>query len=206
MPDDGAPTVRAFIAVALPERHIEVLSRLVREWQSRPGNRAVRWARRDQYHLTLRFLGNVPETDLPRLITAITGATAGVSTFDLWLDGLGGFPNSDHPRVLWAGLGGALDRLGELQKRIATATAAFGDPVETRPFQAHLTLGRVYPGHRDARRLGELLAAGRLAHSDPWPVREVELVKSELRPEGAHYTVLAQAALGGAGGKTNCDG
>lgn len=186
---------RLFIAIHLPDEVRSRLAEAQRALQSRTSRGVVRWTPVEQMHLTLRFLGDVPEESVPDVIEALYRATLTTASFELSATGLGCFPDLRRPRVLWAGVSGDLDRLHALQELVATETAAWGQR-EDRAFHAHLTLGRFKDGAgREASRLGAELAEE--AHHDfgRWRVSEVTLMRSELSPAGARHSVLAEAAL-----------
>ena len=151
----------------------------------------VAWVAASNLHVTLKFLGQVDETRVPPLATALGGALADQRAFEVGVRGLGAFPSPTRPRVLWAGLedGGAL---GAVAERVDRCCTALGFPRETRPFAAHITLGRV----REPRRQPALADA--LAHPTDFGrvrVERVSLMRSELSPRGARYSELAAAPL-----------
>ncbi len=200
-PAPAEERVRTFVAVCLPPPLLESLTLLQRRLESRPEASPVRWATPPQLHLTLKFLGNVPRADLDRLGENLTAAVAGLGPFDLRLAGLGCFPHARNPRVVWVGVTGALPQLEDLHRRLENALRGCGDhPEEARPFQPHLTIGRVNARGDEARRLGDLLARERVPELGLWPVREVVLFRSDLGPQGARHTVLASVPLRGPGG------
>jgi 2'-5' RNA ligase len=188
--------VRAFIAIPLPEEIRRRIGAFQREWQTGLREDAVRWAPVEQIHLTLRFLGKVPEAALPELESALRRACEGVSGFELVASGSGCFPDPRKPRVLWVGLRGALPALADLQAKIAGATSAWGE-LEEREFHPHLTIGRVKQTPPVALRQiwqdAQTVTCGELGC---WHVGEVLLMRSELSPAGAKHTALARAALG----------
>jgi 2'-5' RNA ligase len=145
-------------------------------------------------HVTLKFIGEVDEARVPELVEAIRGAASHAAPFDVGVRRLGGFPNAGRPRVIWAGLDGA-GALAALAAQVDGALAALGIPRESRPFDAHVTLGRVREP-RANRALADALAGGgdfgRLA------VTSVSLMRSDLQPGGARYTELATVLLAGA--------
>jgi RNA 2',3'-cyclic 3'-phosphodiesterase len=150
----------------------------------------LRWARPEQLHLTLQFLGDIDPDVLPEAGAWLAQACRLHQPFTLSLAGLGFFPNPRRPRVLWVGLGDAVNQLLRLQSDVSEAVAPFGNHREKRAFHPHLTLARVRHGSRvdpgswpDASALGG-------PRSVPWIVREVHLMRSELRRAGAHYTIL----------------
>jgi 2'-5' RNA ligase len=188
--------VRCFVAVLLPEPVRARLAAAAAELRRTAG--AVSWVRPENLHLTLRFLGSVEEAALGAIREALDEAGRATAPFALTLGGLGVFPTLRAPRVVWAGVRDGAASLARLHGALETALARRGVPSEGRAFHAHVTLGRV----RDVRGGAALGAA--LAGRPPEPLGEVgvealHLMRSELDPRGARYSVLARAALGGAG-------
>ncbi len=188
--------IRAFIAIELPEEARRTLARLQERLKS--GCRApVRWADPDATHLTLKFLGYIDAADTGKIITAVTGAARGITPFRLFLGGMGVFPSPGHVRVVWVGLEGELDKLNGMQKGIESAMETLGFPPEGRPFAPHLTLGRV----RDNARPDERQELGRLVASTPgktnytFDAGSVNLMKSQLTPQGPIYTRIGSVEL-----------
>ena len=194
-PETPAVTLRAFVALALPPPWTQALAGLIRDLKDHAGKAAVRWVRPDQIHLTLRFLGQVAENQIPRLTLVLGAACAGLRPLTLSLGRPGAFPDRGAPRVLWIGLEGDLNPLHQLQQKVDEATCGFGDHPEDRTFHPHLTLGRIPNPRTDPRGLREALARARLPSLPPWSVEEVCLLRSQLQPDGAHYTVLGRAGL-----------
>lgn len=119
-------------------------------------------------------------------------AAAGHAAFDLEVHGLGAFPSPTRARVLWAGVSAGADETAGVAARVEEALAPLGIPPETRPFAAHVTLGRV----REPRAQPRLAAA--LDAAEPFGrqrVTRVSLMRSELSPRGARYTELAPLPL-----------
>jgi RNA 2',3'-cyclic 3'-phosphodiesterase len=193
---DLAEFVRAFVAVDLGPAAQEAARALQRELAAALPRGTVRWARPEQLHLTLWFLGNVVAERLPDLRQALGGALEGTNGFGLQLDRLGAFPSPRAPRVLWLGLGGDFARLGDLQERVARAAGPFGDHQEARAFHPHLTLGRVNrPDAAVGRAFQAFAGATRSPAPCAWEVGEVRCLQSRLRPSGAEYAELARFAL-----------
>ena len=152
----------------------------------------VAWVARDNVHVTLKFLGAVDNARLGALEPALAAAAAGHAAFDLTIDGLGAFPSRIRPRVLWAGIGAGAAELGTLAARVDEALAALGFARETRPFAAHVTLGRVREPRANPRLAAALDAGGPLGRQR---VARVSLMRSDLSPRGARYTELASHPL-----------
>ena len=192
--------IRSFIAIELPKEARHALEGVTRELRSRAGD-GVRWVRPEGVHLTLKFLGDIDADSVPTISEALGRCAASAAPFDLFLEGVGAFPNPRRPRVVWVGLGGGMEPLATLQQSIERELEAIGFARERRAFTPHLTLGRVRDriSTTQSRALSEALGVVSVQPGVGLPVREVSLMKSDLRPSGAVYTRLHAAVLGGAG-------
>ncbi|HEY3376725.1 MAG TPA: RNA 2',3'-cyclic phosphodiesterase [Armatimonadota bacterium] len=178
--------IRAFIAVPVDEaicaQFAEVQQRL------RQAQADVSWVQTDRVHLTLKFLGNVVEEHIPPLHDALRLVAARTAPFALTMAGVGAFPSFRRPQVLWAGVTEGMTPLAVLAGLVDEAMAAHGFPRETRPFRAHVTLGRVKsPAH--AAELRALAEAYRETTFGEMAVTQLRLMRSDLSPQGARYTV-----------------
>ncbi|PYO00958.1 MAG: RNA 2',3'-cyclic phosphodiesterase [Candidatus Rokuibacteriota bacterium] len=184
--------VRAFVAILLPDA---VRAKLGAEIERlRACGRNVAWVASDNLHVTLKFLGHVEPSRLDDAVSALTVASAVVAPFDLDVAGLGAFPSSTRPRVLWAGLAEGADAAAKLARSIDSALAGHGFPPEDRPFAGHVTLGRVREPRGD-RELASALAASARQRFGRFTVDRVALMRSELSSRGAHYSILAALPL-----------
>jgi len=195
--------IRAFIAIA-PDRAVrEALAHLRDQLRDGPGGGAGRWVRPESIHLTLKFLGDVPPERIPAIGHALETVCRGRSPFLLRLEGLGCFPNTRRPRVIWVGVREETGVLAALQRNLERDLErdleALGHP---RAFAPHLTLARV----REGASLPAIQALGQqVVARQPTPnlasaemlVREVILFRSDLLPQGPHYQALQRATLGG---------
>jgi 2'-5' RNA ligase len=189
--------MRLFLAVNLPPEQRERIRRAAEPLRS--ARLPVRWVTADALHLTLKFLGEVPEARVSAITEAADAVAARFPSVTLELGGVGAFPNLRSPRVVWVGMQ-APPELARLAAQIEEAMAGLGFARENRPFSPHLTLGRA---ERDARagdfqRLPELAAA--FDYAARVEVSSVDLMRSHLSPAGARYERLHAAPLrGGAG-------
>ena len=162
--------------------------------ESRSGLRLVK---PDQIHLTLLFLGEVPDQRVSAVIEAISIGIE-VTAFELVLGGSGVFPARGAPRVLWIGVTAGTTSLARVQQIVAARARGLEIPFDDRPFNPHLTIGRWRRGDagRKARdrsaRPGEYSSASRLA--SVWVTRAT-LYQSRLSSSGPEYTALAHATL-----------
>lgn len=186
--------IRTFIALDLPPNVQEALEQFARELKK--ADAPVAWVKTDRIHLTLKFLGDVPEERIPDIEAAMERVAASTAPLTLKAAGCGAFPTMKEMRVVWVGLRGGQESLGRLARHIEEAMVPLGFKREGRPFKPHLTLGRV-KGRQHLRALQEVLLAKQGFAAEDFDVTEVVLYKSDLRPDGARYTPLRRAALAG---------
>jgi 2'-5' RNA ligase len=190
---------RLFVALDPPDsvrRRIAAMGVELRRAAGRAADE-IRWVPPENVHLTLQFLGAVPEERVPDVEAAIVAAAATARPLSLEVKGAGGFPNARRPRVVWIGLGGDDAALAALVADLGARLAPLGFPPEERAFRAHLTIGRARDG-RGGPGLAGALASAAEAPGAPWRVAELVLFESHLSPKGPRYEALARAALGGA--------
>ncbi len=190
-------TVRSFIAILLPDELRLGLDKLQKRLKT--GNKPwIKWADPNGIHLTLKFLGDVPVDRISEISRVVAEAARGIPPFHLKTQGLGAFPNLDRVQVVWLGLGGELDKLSQLHKRIESGLSRLGFIPEARAFKAHLTLARLRPqASPDERQgLGRLILSTRLEASYTIKVETISLMRSQLTREGALYSQLSSAELG----------
>jgi RNA 2',3'-cyclic 3'-phosphodiesterase len=184
--------MRTFIAIPLPEECRRVLQQIQNEM--RASEAEVRWVNIPSIHLTLKFLGEVDPSMLPNLIQELRLASNDIPPFALKVGGVGAFPNSRNPRVVWCGVSAENDRLSLLQEVIEQACEKLGFAREDRSFSPHLTLGRAQ-GKRNLQRLCDYIRIGRSELQCDITVDAYNVYKSTLAPKGAIYNVLERIAL-----------
>ncbi len=193
-------TLRTFIAVHLDDELRMNLGLLQDRLRAQVAPRSVRWVRPAGIHLTLKFLGDTPATKVGDVAATLTRAAAGISPFTITMGGLGCFPNTRRPRVIWVGLQEETGALASLRDAVEAEVSPLGFPTERRSFHPHLTLGRVQrrASKLQVREIGRVVAAITTGTVDEMAVHAVSYIKSDLRPTGAVYTILSEARLGGA--------
>ena len=190
--------IRSFIAIELTEELKVKLGQL--EAQLKSGQQLrVKWVDPEAIHLTLKFLGNIAAGRTGEIARAMEEAAQGVPPFHLEVKGLGAFPSLKRVQVVWVGVGGEVEKLCELQRRIESNLARLGFAPESRPFTGHLTLGRVRdqatPDERE--RLGQLIAGTAFEIDCALPVGAVSLMRSQLTRQGAIYSRISLVSLKG---------
>ena len=187
-------SIRAFLAFSLPDDIIDTIRGAQRCLKDQ-GIR-IAWVKPENVHLTLRFLGEISPEAVRLVMGAAAATAAGAAPMTLTIKGLGVFPDARRPRVVWAGLGGRAQSLIDFQSGLEENLANVGFEKEQRRFTAHLTLGRIKKPIPPAKVISALDACAGLS-SREFSADRLVLYKSELRPEGAAYTVLQAFPLDG---------
>jgi 2'-5' RNA ligase len=183
---------RLFIAIGLPDPVRRELAAV----QQRLARRApaLRWVGAEQLHLTLLFLGETPEEDLPGIGRVMTASAAAAPRLDLALGEIGTFGPPDAPRIVWAAVQ-APPALASLQHRLAEGCATLGLTIDDRPFTPHLTLARA---PRDgAARIPPDFANGLAPQPLPFTAREIVLFESQPGPSAPVYQPRHASRLAG---------
>ncbi len=155
-----------------------------------------RWIPPRNYHITLKFLGDVGEALLPRLVDAATRAAAGLSPFELSFGRFGAFPSFSRPRVLFYAADRGSEELASLSGRLEEELGTLGFEPERRGFRAHLTLARVRDRlPPEMRRILETVPG--LEGTAHQRVERFVLMQSTLSRSGARYEELGSFRLGG---------
>jgi RNA 2',3'-cyclic 3'-phosphodiesterase len=154
----------------------------------------VKWVEPHNLHLTLQFLGDVPENQIADVCGAVEQATGEVRPFALEVRGAGAFPNPGKPRTLWLGAKEGSAQMADLHDRVALALADLGFRDEERRYQPHLTIGRVR-GTKNIASLGPLLRQHADFMAGTSTVDKVIVFSSRLERGGPIYEKLSMANL-----------
>ena len=185
-----------FIAVSLPEPVKDAISLAQNEFREALTLKSVRWTKREQLHVTLRFLGEVASHRVEALVGRARRAGERSGVLELRAAGIGMFPHSRRPRVLWTHVHERRERLSVLQRSVQEATADFTTERPERTFTGHVTLGRCKTITRaQAETLTRLARAMENRAFGEWMADRIEIVRSELGPGGSRYTTLAEVPL-----------
>ena len=186
--------MRAFVAVDLPGAVRERLSEEVSSLKE--SNADVRWTRPENFHLTLKFLGDVSIANLELLTEMIEKEISSHRQFDISVGGSGAFPNIRQPHVVWVGVE-APPELSAIQNGIEVTTSRLGYSREERAFSPHLTLGRVSRNATslDVKKISIVLETNKIGFLGATCVEKVYLYRSDLQPAGAVYTQIYSSSL-----------
>jgi RNA 2',3'-cyclic 3'-phosphodiesterase len=180
--------MRVFIAIELPDQIRSGLAEL--ESDLKPVTNSARWVAPESIHVTLKFIGEIPEQRLPAIDSALVGLSW--KPFTVTVRGIGFFPGNRSPRVFWAGLEAA--SMEGLAERIDVRMEQLGFEKEKRAFRPHLTLARA----REMRIHGSLVAASeKYANHNfgSFTADRYNLFQSTLKPTGAVYNKLKEYLL-----------
>ncbi len=185
--------IRAFVALPLPSEVVDALGRMGREL--RELDLEGRFVKPASIHLTLKFLGDIEESQVELVAQAMRRSCESLVAFEVRLSGLGGFPNLGRPRVVWVGMD-APEELYSLQGRLDRELAKLGFQPESRSFKPHLTLVRL-KSRRGVDALEEFCRQReRQLRKVAFTLGQAVLYRSILKPQGAEYSRLAEARLG----------
>jgi 2'-5' RNA ligase len=193
--------IRTFVAIELDAPLRRALAQVQADLRSRlqkamGADVRIQWVKPESVHLTLKFLGDIPEERVSEIETTLARVADAHARCAVDVGGLGAFPDVRAPRVLWVGLSDKVDGVMRLAAAVERALEVLGFAPESKPFNPHLTLARIKERSRD---IGRALAAGRMleraAPVGTVMVNALALMKSELKPSGAVYTKLCEASL-----------
>ncbi len=184
--------IRAFIAVELPQTLRQEVAVLQSDLRATGAD--VKWVEPKNLHLTLKFLGNMEGNQASALIEALKSPILGHSAFLMRLEGIGAFPRTTSPRVIWIGITEGEEPLKKLSADIEEGCTRLGFPPEERSFSGHLTVGRVRFNDCLAA-LAKKLQTVEFRSSAPMTVDRLILLQSTLSPKGSIYTPLAEFSL-----------
>lgn len=188
--------MRLFVAVDVNPAVAQAFGGVIEELRTRTAVLAPRaritWGSAERAHITVRFIGEVNDAKAGTIAAALQPALA-ASACDVNVSGVGAFPRSGSPRVLWAGLTEGVQGLVDLEREVSARLDACGIPREDRPYRPHLTLARV----RDAAGLRTQLLLKGFADREFGTTRvdAITLYESRLSPQGSAYVPLQWTPL-----------
>lgn len=187
--------MRTFIAIELSKEIQDSLSFL--QDKLKDARADVKWVSPENIHLTLKFLGEIDDKKLDKIIQIAEDITKDKKTFYLRLSSIGAFPNINFPRVIWVGVDKGDAETKEIVEVLEEKIAKIGIPPESRAFSSHITIGRV----RSSLNRKELIKSLDYLQSNfgqenlELRVTKITVFKSTLTPKGPIYEVLKEASL-----------
>jgi RNA 2',3'-cyclic 3'-phosphodiesterase len=191
---EHGPPMRLFFAIELGDELLDLLEETIAPLRAEAPELA--WTRREQRHLTLKFLGSVEEADLSKLTAAADRAAARHAPLDMTVREIGAFPNFRRARVVWIGVEQDA-RLELLHHDLEQACEQEGFEIEGRPFRPHVTLVCIRAPFSVDRLRALARAARSVKMKSTVRVECITLFESTLAPSGARYRRVHAAQLGG---------
>jgi RNA 2',3'-cyclic 3'-phosphodiesterase len=187
--------IRLFIALELSSEIHQNLTQLITDLKQ-INQTDIKWVKPENIHLTLKFLGDTPQSKLKKVTASLEKIANEVSGFTVEAKGTGVFPTLRKPRTLWAGLS-TPPELTKLQRRVEEEISPLGFPSDPRGFLPHLTLGRVSgtATPADLQRILEALSATNQKEFGNVTIKQVTLFQSTLASGGSIYTPLTRLPL-----------
>lgn len=186
--------MRTFIAIELSDEIKSSLSQI--ESHLKYSGADVKWVDEKNIHLTLKFLGEIDEEKCNKVKDILDKIAGSSKSFEINIKDIGAFPKIDYPRVIWVGLDKGAAESRSLAEKIDEALSGIGFEKETRPFTAHLTIGRVRSS-KNKQALKEKMGSIGLqeTRNKRQVVSSIILFQSKLTPKGSIYTKLHEARL-----------
>ncbi|MFH1454078.1 MAG: RNA 2',3'-cyclic phosphodiesterase [Armatimonadota bacterium] len=179
--------LRLFIACKLSKEILEKVSAIMEKCKNLDLD--AKWVTVENLHLTLKFLGAVEPELLEKITKKLQTASRELTCFDLDIEGVGVFPRTGNPRVLWIGSGKGLEKMKELAHKIEDALIEFDIPEEEREFSAHITLARIKTS-KNKEKLIKLVEENSNLHLGAMEVKYFTLFQSQLEKTGPVYSDL----------------
>lgn len=177
-------THRLFIAINLPQNLKDKLSQLILELKKRNNSLPIKWVKPSALHLTLHFLGEIKTEEIVKIEEIINQVSQKIQQFTLKICQLGGFPNLKEPRVIYINCEEINSNKSlELQKNLGIELAKIGFRIDSRPWQRHITLGRV------KSKCQPVLPRVTISEGE-FKVKSIELMENELLPQGPRYGIV----------------
>jgi 2'-5' RNA ligase len=188
-------SIRAFLAVDPPREILDAIA-MIQDRLRKIIQGDIRWVKPAGIHLTLKFFGNISESDVANISLVVTNNASHVKAFTLGINKVGAFPDVKRPRVLWLGMDGDVDTLIHLQKKVDAELYNYGFEKEDRTFRPHLTLARIKEP-RGLIGLAKIMEKSEDYAAGSFSAAGLNLLKSDLTPKGAVYTKLAYFPFAG---------
>jgi 2'-5' RNA ligase len=187
--------MRTFIAIELPQEVRDALSRLQNQLKSSGAD--VKWVAPENIHLTLKFIGDIDDIKLDKIIRIIEDIAKNKNSFYIHLCSIGAFPKLSYPKVIWAGIDKGDSETKEIAKELEERIEKAGIPKEDRPFSSHITIGRLRSYLNREKLVQNLENVMREFQTEnlEFNVTEITLFKSTLTPKGPIYEILKEASL-----------
>jgi RNA 2',3'-cyclic 3'-phosphodiesterase len=188
-------TLRLFVAIYPPSKVASCIVGFQKRLRNLIPEAWVRWIEPDQIHLTLKFLGRVRSDQLPKIQETLEEVCCQAEAFEVRAEGVGCFPGSRRPSIIWIGMAESGKDFSLLKTRLDSGLS-FIEADDKKPFRPHMTIGRVKTDRlSELTKLSSVLKKTNLEKTDKWLVKEVHLVESHVSSNGATHHTLQKFQL-----------
>lgn len=184
--------IRSFIALEISDNTKNNLKNVIAKLDASKAD--VKWVSTVNLHITLKFLGNVREEDIPEISRIIKESSSDIEPFGLEIKGSGAFPNLKNPRVIFVNIVDECSNLSKLYNRLEDKLSYLGIKKESRKYVPHLTIGRVR-SHKQIVKLVNTIEMQKDDFIGSEQIGSIDLMMSELLPKGPKYTRLDAVKL-----------
>ncbi len=187
--------VRLFVAVEIADKSAYQIDKLIAQLAATGAD--VKWVESGLFHITLKFLGDVDQTEIVSVCREIQKAVAKTDPFEIRALGAGAFPKIELPRTIWLGIDKGQEEITALFNAVEQASIKMGFVRENKPFVPHITLGRIRKPNAALKDLSEKIADFPRYDAGKSFISKVVVMASELTKRGPVYSVLAVCPLNG---------
>jgi 2'-5' RNA ligase len=180
-------TKRIFIAINLPDEIKKKFDLVIEKLKKLNPDYGIKWVKPENLHLTLHFFGDLNEKQIDLVEEGIEEITKGIKSFEMTTGDFGCFPNEQEPHVFFASIEDT-ETIHDLIGKLEMTLENLGYKVDARPWQAHLTLGRIKDRSR-CKITGVKISA------ENFSVKSIDLMESELTPNGPVYSIIKSFPL-----------
>ena len=183
---------RTFISIPVPCEVQTKKNMLYTTLENCPSK--INWVKNKQLHLTVKYLGNTPETSFNKIIDSLNSITKDINPFEVFIKGTGCFPSVKRPKVLWMGVYGDLDSLSNLFLKVEKSLESLGFSVDNQEYFPHITIAKIKYPQKHTPDLSQFSNS----YYDPivFNVDRVQFLSSELLSSGAVHNLLKSFPLG----------
>jgi 2'-5' RNA ligase len=183
--------MRLFFAVLLPDEIVSRVTEFQNDLKGLITDSGVKWSRPEQFHFTLKFLGETSPERIEKVLMAGKAVASVRNPFEITVGGLSAFPNNRRPSTLWLGATEGADSFAELALQLDGLLVKYGHGKESRPPTPHITLARIktYSGETETARVLRTPEAGEIGTTT---IDGFVLMQSTLKPTGSEYRVVEE--------------
>lgn len=190
----GVP-MRMFVAIDLPNNTKEAIAQLQNKLKA--SSAEVNWVEPKNIHLTLKFLGEIDKSVLPKITSVIEAVAAKTTQFPAKISSCGAFPKLNFPKIIWLGIASGAVKIKDIARELEDALLGLGVPKEERAFSSHITIGRTKSQQNRDKLIQGLDELGSFLEKEGFEfnVEKITLFRSTLTPNGAIYEVLKEIMI-----------